>query len=102
MTTSPKTTHAETAQGLLDAVHDWQEHEGETDATMLAAVLEAQTVATFALEAQIARLADEARTANLIALWDMGGPAHVVTGLDYHTLTLQTLARLDLTQDVTP
>ncbi|RLP68374.1 hypothetical protein D9V30_10315 [Mycetocola reblochoni] len=48
--------------GLLEAVHDWQAHEGITDATMLASVGEAQAIATLAL-------VEQQRIANLIALY---------------------------------
>lgn len=103
MTTSPKTNHAETARGLLDSVHDWQGQEGQTDATMIAVALEAQTVATFALEAQTARLADEARTANLIAFVQLAGDPMTHDSARERDLVIdQIAARLDLTQDVTP
>ena len=42
------------AESLQDAIHDWQSDEGITDATMLTGQLEV--------------IADELRTANLIAL----------------------------------
>ena len=53
-------THFATAKFRQEGVHDWQSEEGSTDATNLAAALDAQTEATLAL-------AYEQRTANLIA-----------------------------------
>lgn len=100
-TTSPKTNHAEKARELLDAVHDWQEREGETDATMIATVLEAQAIASLAL-------VEEQRTASLIALW--GALRNPPAGIRPTTAQWERIARLDdllaarldLTQDVTP
>lgn len=57
MTSNP---HVATAKFLQNGVHDWQSDWGSTDATNLAAMLDAQTEATLAL-------AYEQRTANLIA-----------------------------------
>ena len=45
---------------LQDSIHNWQADEGMTDATMLASQLEV--------------IADELRTANLIALLSHGAP----------------------------
>lgn len=60
-------THIATAKFRQEGVHEWQSEEGITDATNLAAVLDAQTEATLAL-------AYEQRTANLMAFersqWD--------------------------------
>ena len=54
---------------LLAGVHDWQSDEGLTDATSIAAVIEAHIEATLAI-------AYEQRTANLIAAhriaWERG------------------------------
>lgn len=76
--TSPKTNHAEKARELLDNAY------------------------------QTARLADEARTANLIALWDaLRNPPAGYRLTDARWAQIERLddliaARLDLTQDVTP
>ncbi len=93
MTTSPNPNHAEEA--LV-----WLEH-ASADAEMPTALATvAQVHATLALEAQTARLADEARTANLITLAtagiQLGGPG------DPTEQWRIIAARLDLTQDVTP
>ena len=53
-------THFATAKFRQEGVHDWQSEEGSTDATNLAAALDAQAEATLAL-------AYEQRTANMIA-----------------------------------
>lgn len=55
------TNHAGSARARLGWVEDWQSREGDSDATQIANVLAAQVHATLAL-------ADEQRTANLIAL----------------------------------
>lgn len=60
MSTIPGNPHAKDAEPPTDAVHDWMGDEGQTDATMLAAILDAHTQATLAV-------AYEQRTANLIA-----------------------------------
>jgi hypothetical protein len=57
---SARIDHAEKARMELDFLHEWMSEEGQTDATQLASVLEAQVHATLAL-------ADEQRIANLIA-----------------------------------
>jgi hypothetical protein len=54
--------HVGNARLRLSGVHEWQCEEGSTDATNIAAALDAQIQATLAL-------AYEQRTANLIALW---------------------------------
>ncbi|UYL88378.1 hypothetical protein SEA_EVEPICKLES_91 [Arthrobacter phage EvePickles] len=59
---SENNTHVAMAKFRQEGVHEWQAEEGSTDATNLAAALDAQTEATLAL-------AYEQRTANLIALW---------------------------------
>ena len=53
-------THVATAKFRQEGVHEWQFEEGSTDATNLAAAMDAQAEATLAL-------AYEQRTANLIA-----------------------------------
>lgn len=55
-------THVATARFRQEGVHEWQSEQGITDATLIAAALDAQTEATLAL-------AYEQRTANLIALF---------------------------------
>ena len=55
------TDHAANSRRAIDSVRDWQEREGETDATMLAEVGVAQAEATLAL-------VEQQRIANLIAL----------------------------------
>lgn len=57
-------THISMAKFRQEGVHEWQSQEGDTDATNIAAVLDAQTEATLAV-------AYEQRTANLIALYSM-------------------------------
>lgn len=54
-------THPQLAELRVGGVHEWQSEEGSTDATNIAAILDAQVEATLAL-------AYEQRTANLIAL----------------------------------
>lgn len=86
--TTPMTDHANLARENLDAVHDWQEREGETDASMLTVAIDAQVHATLAL-------VEEQRTANLISLAtrgvDIRTPALVST--HWHPI----LVRLGLT-----
>lgn len=64
----PSNPNAAEVGPLLDSVHDWQGGEGMTDATELAAVLDANVNASLAV-------AYEARTANLIAFYDLGPEA---------------------------
>lgn len=52
--------HVTTAEFYQKGVHDWQGEEGQTDATHLATIIDAQTEATLAL-------AFEQKTANMIA-----------------------------------
>lgn len=59
MNTIPGNPHAKDAEFSTEAIHDWMGDEGVTDATMLAATIEANAQATLAL-------AYEQRTANLI------------------------------------
>lgn len=54
------TDHAGAARARLGWVEDWQSREGDSDATQISNALSAQVHATLAL-------ADEQRTANLIA-----------------------------------
>ena len=61
------TDHHTEATRLIDALHDWQEREGETDTTMLTVALEAQAQATL-------ELANQQRISNLIALADPLNP----------------------------
>lgn len=60
MTPLPGNPYVTEADLSTQVLHDWMEREGETDATMLATALGAQTQATLAL-------AYEQRTANIIA-----------------------------------
>lgn len=55
-------THPAVAKFRQEGVHEWQSEEGLTDATNIAAILDAQVEATLAL-------AYEQRTANLLMLW---------------------------------
>jgi hypothetical protein len=55
-------THIATAKFRQEGVHEWQSDWGSTDATNIAAALDAQAEATLALTY-------EQRTANLIALF---------------------------------
>lgn len=55
-------THPAVAKFRQEGTHEWQSREGDTDATQIAAIIDAQVEATLAL-------AYEQRTANLIALW---------------------------------
>lgn len=59
MSTMPGNGHVSVAKFRLEGVHEQQEGEGMTDATMIAAALDAQTQATLAL-------AFEQRTLTLI------------------------------------
>jgi len=58
-------THVATAKFRQEGVHEWQSEQGITDATLIAAALDAQTEATLAL-------VYEQRTANLIAFYGYG------------------------------
>jgi hypothetical protein len=51
------TDHATEARAHIGWVHDWQEREGETDATQLANVAVAQTHALLAIAEQLATIA---------------------------------------------
>ena len=55
----------EAAHFRQGGVHEWQAEEGQTDATLIAAIIDAHVEATLAV-------AYEQRTANLIA-WAAGG-----------------------------
>ena len=58
-------THVATAKFRQEGVHEWQSEQGITDATLIAAALDAQAEATLAL-------AYEQRTSNLIAFYGYG------------------------------
>lgn len=60
MNSLPGNGHAAVSKFRTEGLHEWQEREGETDATCIAMALDANTEATMAL-------AFEQRTANLIA-----------------------------------
>lgn len=60
MRTMPGNEHAANSKFLTEGLHAWQGAEGETDATCIAAALDAQTQATLAL-------AYEQRTQTLLA-----------------------------------
>ena len=60
--------HLDDAVTALESVRGWQTEEGATDATELAAALDANAEASLAV-------AYEARTANLIAFYDLGPEA---------------------------
>jgi len=79
-------THIPMAKFRQEGIHEWQAQEGQTDATLICAALDAQTEATLAL-------AYEQRTANLIALYTAEGP---LPSLDYGNLAKQIDDRLDL------
>jgi hypothetical protein len=53
-------TNKKEAERSLEALHDWQSEEGQTDASMITVALEASTNATL-------YLAEQQRIANLIA-----------------------------------
>lgn len=61
MNSLPGNGHAAVSKFRTEGLHEWQEREGETDATCIALALDANTEATLAL-------AFEQRTANLIAM----------------------------------
>ncbi|WP_394253673.1 hypothetical protein [Arthrobacter pityocampae] len=82
-------THTATAKFRQEGVHEQQSHEGATDATLIAAILDAQTEATLAL-------AFEQRTANLIAMWRDGAVDPGAPGINYGALLGQIKERLDL------
>ena len=71
-------------QRIREGVHEWQTHEGVTDATLLAAALEANT------QAQLA-IVYELETQNLLAAWNDTAPQ--VTGLDYKAIHRELLDR---------
>lgn len=60
MNSMPGNDHVAVSKFRTEGVHDWQADEGQTDATCIAAAIDANTEATLAL-------AYEQRTANLIA-----------------------------------
>ena len=101
--TDPTINHANEALRLLGLPVTYTE---DQEASLVAVA--AQAHATLALEAQTARLADEARTANLIAY--LAAIANVNPGeylSDEGRVSVGILEdliqpRLDLTQDVTP
>lgn len=66
------------AYTLQDSIHEWQAEEGQTDATMLTGQLEV--------------IAEELRTANLLAV--LHGPT--MMNLDYEALKIQISERLGL------
>lgn len=74
--------HAAVSKFLTEGVHEWQEREGETDATCIAMAIDANTEATLAL-------AFEQRTANLIAFYGDGGPGEAYDAL--HDLIVSRL-----------
>jgi hypothetical protein len=76
-------THPAVAKFRQEGVHEWQSQEGETDATVLAAILDAQVEATLAL-------AYEQRTANLLAYLKYS------EGDDYEAVHSAIKERLDL------
>jgi len=85
-------THIATAKFRQEGVHEWQSEEGLTDATNIAAALDAQAEATLAL-------AYEQRTANLIAAFaDLGAEDVTYLGLlvDGRKLAQKIVERLDL------
>lgn len=89
-------THIATAKFRQEGVHEWQSFEGQTDATNLAAALDAQTEATLAL-------AYEQRTANLIAAYSMTEDncqalttQAAMTSEHWEAIAKQITARLDL------
>ena len=82
-------THFATAKFRQEGVHDWQSEEGSTDATNLAAALDAQTEATLAL-------AYEQRTANLIALYSAADLANAIERAQWDQALSQITERLDL------
>ena len=82
-------THVAMAKFRQEGVHEWQAEEGSTDATNLAATLDAQVEATLAL-------AYEQRTANLIALYADANNGAVTSGVDYGKLADQIKERLGL------
>ncbi|MDN6530301.1 MAG: hypothetical protein L0K67_14680 [Brevibacterium sp.] len=57
MNSLPGNDHAAVSKFCTEGLHEWQEREGETDATCIALALDANTEATLAL-------AFEQRTAN--------------------------------------
>jgi ABC-type phosphonate transport system ATPase subunit len=86
----------EAAHFRQGGVHEWQGEEGSTDATNLAAIIDAQVEATLAL-------AYEQRTANLIALYSMDDSARqgMIDGAGMHSgnwvdVTRQIKERLGL------
>lgn len=60
------TDHATEAHKHIGWVHDWQEREGETDATNIAAALMSQTHALLAIHEQLATIARAMRVADVI------------------------------------
>lgn len=83
-------THFATAKFRQEGVHEWQAEEGSTEATNLAAAIDAQTEATLAL-------AYEQRTANLISAFAHLREHDGITMLgDAYPLFNQIKERLDI------
>jgi len=83
--------HAEKARTELDFLHEWMSEEGQTDATQIASVLEAQVHATLALE-------EQQRLSNLIsvAMWNSRALVEGARHVDDEPVDLQTeIARVD-------
>jgi hypothetical protein len=91
MSTNP---HLDNAEDRLAGVHEWQEEEGSTDATNIAAAIDGLAEAVLALAWEQGRCADEARTANMLALLVAGYATVQVARVDYETLATQIVARL--------
>lgn len=78
-------THVATAKFRQEGVHEQQGYEGATDATMLAAVIDAQVEATLAV-------AYEQRTANLISLMSL----RLAVGAPFGEIEKSLMERLGL------
>lgn len=93
MSDTANNTHVATAKFRQEGVHDWQADEGSTDATNIAAALDAQAEATLAL-------VYEQRTANLIAVFGnmMDGEVDTFLGerIDGYELAKQIQERMGL------
>lgn len=85
--------HAAVSKFRTEGVHEWQSAEGQTEATEVAAALDANTEATLAL-------AHEQRTANLIALYSCDDWQDKLTTSKWDQVAQQIEANLGLNGDM--
>lgn len=93
MNSLPGNDHAAVSKFRTEGVHEWQSVDGQTDATGIAAALDANTEATLAV-------AHEQRTANLIALYSCDDWQNKMTISKWDQVAQQIEARLGLNGDM--